>query len=390
MSRIRIQEPGVLFGRDFARANSLSDAIPPVIAVPPVPPPPPGPTVPTAPRNVVAGSGALSLSANVSWTVPLSSGGSGILSYTVSSTPAVTPVTVNAPLTQATIPGLTNGQTYVFRVLATNAVGNSPNSAASNEFTPNELPEAALWFDPSQPETMTFVGNEFEQVLTIQDLTSNDNDGQWFDPAAPITVTFQQPSYNVNPINGLGTIRLDNSGQIVNMIKVVPPDPSLISSPQNFNDEFISYAIVIRYISGTSGFIATDDPGNFGRGIGSTADGNLQTISYNAFTPASPAIPIPTSPSIIIASISEDNWIVSVNGEQSTLSLIQAKAPDNLRGLNIGCWNAENAVSVVFDLGETLAYKSFLSSAQIVEVEGYLAQKWGLTDALVAGHKYKS
>lgn len=80
-----------------------------------------------------------------------------------------------------------------------------------------------------------------------------------------------------------------------------------------------------------------------------------------------------------------------MNGEQSTLSyLIQANEPDNLRGLNIGCWNAENAVSVVFDLGETLAYKSFLSSAQIVEVEGYLAQKWGLTDALVAGHKYKS
>jgi len=315
------------------------------------------------------------------------------LSYTVTATPAVPPVTVNAPLTQAAIPNLTNGQTYVFRVLATNAVGNSPNSAASNEFTPSELPEAALWFDPSQPETMTFVtdlsGNEFEKVLTIQDLTSNNNNGQWNDPAA--AETFEQPSYNVNPINGLGTIRLDNSGPVVNMIKVVPPSPSSIDSPQNFNDEFISYAIVIRYISGTSGFIATDDPGKFGRGFGSTADGNLQTISYSAFTPAVPPIPIPTnSPSIIIASISASNWIVSLNGQQSTLSLEQAETPNNLRGLNIGCWNASNADSVVFDLGETLAYKSFLSSAQIVEVEGYLAQKWGLTGLLVPGHKYHS
>jgi hypothetical protein len=350
---------------------------------PPVPPVPPGPYAPSQPINVTASLGAQSLTANISWTTPLSDGGSPITSYTVISSPGS--VTVTSSTTSAIITGLTNGILYTFTVYATNAVGNSPNSSVSNSITPITLPAASVWFDPSNPSNVTLVSGE---VTGLNDLTGNDYDGTYIDTFQP-GINYIAPTYNVNPINGLNTFRIDNSGSNVQMINV--PE-------YNFNDQYISYAIVVRYISGSSGIIATDTPGLYGRGFGcdtAPVSGTLQTISYNAFTTwdgtPSPNITIPVNtPSIIIASISSGNWIVSVNGTQNILALTQAKLPDNSRGLNIGCWNPLNANSIIFDCGEVLAYTSFLTSTEIEAVEGYLATKWGLTSSLPLSHPYYS
>ncbi len=93
--------------------------------------------VPTAPTigTAVAGSNK----ATVSWTAPLSDGGSMISGYVVSTFNGVVLVkttTFNTPATTEIVMGLTNGTTYGFRVQAVNGVGTGASSKTSNMVTP--------------------------------------------------------------------------------------------------------------------------------------------------------------------------------------------------------------------------------------------------------------
>jgi serine protease AprX len=91
---------------------------------------------PGTPRNVSAVAG--NARATVSWAAPDSDGGSPITNYVVTpyvGTNAQVPTTVDDD-TEAVVKGLTNGTTYTFTVRARNAVGDSPESAASNPVTP--------------------------------------------------------------------------------------------------------------------------------------------------------------------------------------------------------------------------------------------------------------
>jgi hypothetical protein len=71
----------------------------------------------------------------VSW-VGANAQGSGITQYTVTSSPAVTPVVVNGSVRSTYVTGLTNGTAYTFTVTAKNAAGSGPASAASAPVTP--------------------------------------------------------------------------------------------------------------------------------------------------------------------------------------------------------------------------------------------------------------
>ncbi|HEX6695159.1 MAG TPA: fibronectin type III domain-containing protein, partial [Solirubrobacteraceae bacterium] len=102
-------------------------------------PPPTAPATPSAP-TASPGDGQ----ATVSWTAP-DNGGSAITKYTVTpyiGSAAQTPkdVTGTPAPTSTTITGLTNGTAYTFKVSATNAVGTSAQSAASNAVTPVTAP----------------------------------------------------------------------------------------------------------------------------------------------------------------------------------------------------------------------------------------------------------
>ncbi len=100
-------------------------------------------TVPDAPGIdlATAGNGY----ATIAYTAPASDGGSSITSYTATSIPGGHTGTVSQSGSGTiTVPGLTNGTAYTFTVKATNAVGDSEESAASNSVTPVGEPDAPL------------------------------------------------------------------------------------------------------------------------------------------------------------------------------------------------------------------------------------------------------
>ncbi len=91
------------------------------------------PTVPGAPTNVTAVSG--NQQATISFSAPENNGGSVITSYTVTSTPGN--ISASGSSSPIIVPDLTNGVEYTFTVVATNSVGNSVPSVASNAVTPS-------------------------------------------------------------------------------------------------------------------------------------------------------------------------------------------------------------------------------------------------------------
>lgn len=104
-------------------------------------------TSPSVPESVKAIPGVSE--ATISFTTPITNGGSPITGYTAVANPGgATASGLNSPLT---IVGLNPGTTYTFTVMATNAIGNSPQSAPSNnvmvlDSNPELLPDAGFEF----------------------------------------------------------------------------------------------------------------------------------------------------------------------------------------------------------------------------------------------------
>ena len=110
-------------------------------------------SIPDAPANVASFIG--NTEANVLFAAP-ADGGSPITSYTATSNPGG--ITASSATSPITVSGLTNGVSYTFTVTATNALGTSAASAASNTVVPNLL----VW---DQRPATTFA-TDYEQDFT--------------------------------------------------------------------------------------------------------------------------------------------------------------------------------------------------------------------------------
>jgi predicted peptidase len=115
------------------------------------------PGAPSAPGGfkATAGNGQVKLS----WTAPADDGGSAITGYKVWHGNG-TPVTLGASATEYTFSGLTNGQSYTFKVIAVNAKGDSAEASATA--TPTAPPPSGVYIsnpgNTSSTDTETSAG----------------------------------------------------------------------------------------------------------------------------------------------------------------------------------------------------------------------------------------
>ena len=141
-----------------------------------------------APRNVVAipGNGQ----ASVSFAAP--SGSFVYTNYTVTSSPGTTPI--NGPSSPITVPGLINGTSYTFTVVATSAAGNSPASAASSAVTPFTVPgpPTSVVATPSYAQaSVSFIVPGFNGGSDVTGYTVTSSPGEFTATgnSSPITVS---------------------------------------------------------------------------------------------------------------------------------------------------------------------------------------------------------
>ena len=136
------------------------------------------PNVPTIGTATVSG---VSGRASISFTAPAFNGNSTITSYTATSTPGGITATISQAGSGTIIMnGLTNGTTYTFTVRAINSIGQSAESAASNEVTPYTITtwNGSAWSNnaPTASVDAIIAGNySVAGNITAKTLTINNN-----------------------------------------------------------------------------------------------------------------------------------------------------------------------------------------------------------------------
>ena len=118
--------------------------------------------------------------ATVSFTAPSNDGGSIITSYTATSNPGgITGTVTQSGSGSITVTGLTNDTAYTFTVTATNAIGTSAASVASNSVTPVPVPtvgdfyQGGVIFYLFQPGDAGYVEGETHGLIAaVEDQSS--------------------------------------------------------------------------------------------------------------------------------------------------------------------------------------------------------------------------
>lgn len=150
--------------------------------------------VPEAPYNVTGttGNGQVTLS----WTGPMSDGGSPIKSYTIFYTPGDITVTSSTPT--VTITGLSNGAIYTFTVFAVNNFATSKSGGSLTGLVPSTVPNAPTSLSATTTLAATTATVAFTppfnggRVITNYRFSTNGSTYTAFSPAqttSPVTIS---------------------------------------------------------------------------------------------------------------------------------------------------------------------------------------------------------
>ena len=243
------------------------------------------PTAPGAPTigSAVAGDGQVS----VSFTAPVSNGGSAITGYTVISNPGNITAGGNGFTTSPiTVTGLANGTPYTFTVTATNAVGTSTASGASGSATP-KADQTITFAQPSNynfgatptlSATTTAIGLTISWSSSTTGVCTIDSSGALtFVTAGSCTIDADQPG-------NASTNAAPTVSRTFTVNAVVPGAPTIGTATAGDTQADVTFTAPASNGGATiTGYTVTSNPvGGTGTGAGSpiTVTGLTNGVSY--------------------------------------------------------------------------------------------------------------
>jgi hypothetical protein len=240
-------------------------------------------------------------------------------------------------------------------------------------FLPTQISNCSLWLDAADTSTDSMILSG-SNVSTWKDKSGTGNNAT----ANTGTVTT-----NSTRINGLNTIRF-NASSFLNIASfTITANISAFAVLRGVTAQETGPKGYFFLGNGAqpSFFVYTLPPANgnlagpFSGWVATTGETNWYMPSSDFFL---------NNPGFIYT----DNNSSFVNGSQLTFNPNRASVPNAVSagtyGIQVG--GRVQADSLAFDFAECIFYNRTITAAQRQQVEAYLAQKWGLTGSLPAGH----
>lgn len=316
------------------------------------------PTAPGAPTSLSGVSGNTQV--GLSWTAPVSNGGSAITDYLVEYKLNSEPTTWStfndgtSNSTIATVTGLTNDLVYNFRVSAINAIGTSTPSSTANgtpgQAIPLTIDNIALWLDGSDASSITESSGIVSQV---NDKSGNDKNATASDSVRPTLVSSIQ--------NGRSILRFDGNDDYLNINSSIAYRTIFVVAKSD-DTTFSNYPGIIGDFSGTS-----PNNGHIVNGVDGTT--KLATATSNYSSAYRNGTLIAGSSGHNFAPLNEF-WIGAFELPLNSTNTTSAIGMINGGGRY---WDG--------DIAEIIVYSTTLDSTDRAIVENYLSVKWGIVVA---------
>jgi hypothetical protein len=223
--------------------------------------------------------------ASVAFTAPASNGGSAITGYTVTSSPGG--LTASGLVSPIVINGLTNGTPYIFTVTATNAIGTSAASAASNSVTPATVPGAptigaATAGNAQATVAFTAPASTGGSAITGYTVTSSPGGFTATGAASPLTIAGLANgtayTFTVTATNAAGVGAASGASNSVTP-GMVPGAPVIGTATAGNTQATVTFtAPASNGGSAISGYTVTSTPGGF------TATGGASSLTVTGLT----------------------------------------------------------------------------------------------------------
>ena len=265
-----------------------------------------------------------------------------------------------------------------------------PNAPAKTTQTNSQHPVlavsgCALWFDGTDP-----LGTGSAPANGTS-LTTWANKG-----TTSVTLAYgtSQPTYSANFQNGLGSVSFNNNYFSAAYSFNLQTKSAFIVCSQSNNATDSPQGILSFYGSGADTVASTNGYGYQATQGGYGSFGWL----YNIFAGGSTGYYIPTgtaganTPMGIYGNVFSNQYEQTFKDGSSVTNFTISTTPGMATNLMVGARLISGGLRGSFfgNICEIIVYTVALSTSQRQNIEGYLAQKWGLTANLQVGHPYKS